>query len=213
MHVYPVEDVFHEFAPYFAEQVRKDVVDRYGNPALLNEGLKVFTTMDAEKQRAAQDSDAGRPAGGGQAPGLPRARCMHLGGEAEVKAFIEKSRKVMGEEKIEKGKLYVAVVTGINADGTEADVQVGAKKGKLPVLGMRWARQVNPEAYYPSAMVGSVKKALTVGDVVVVRAVEQKDLADDKEQFDKKLNDEGAAGRAALPAGAGAGAAGRAGVH
>ena len=53
--VFPVEDVFHEFAPYFVEQVRKDVVDRYGNPTLLNEGLKIFTTMDSERQRAAQE--------------------------------------------------------------------------------------------------------------------------------------------------------------
>ena len=38
IHVYPVEDVFHEFAPYFVEQVRKEVVQRYGNPALLRGG-------------------------------------------------------------------------------------------------------------------------------------------------------------------------------
>src|SRR5262249_39593666 len=56
IHVHSVEDVFHEFAPYFVEQVRKDVVQRYGNPTLLRGGLKVFTTMDSEKQRAAQDA-------------------------------------------------------------------------------------------------------------------------------------------------------------
>ncbi|MHB8877683.1 MAG: transglycosylase domain-containing protein, partial [Myxococcaceae bacterium] len=54
--VYPVEDVFHEFAPFFTEEVRRTVVDKYGNPALLNSGLKVFTTMDSERQRAAQES-------------------------------------------------------------------------------------------------------------------------------------------------------------
>ena len=35
--VYPVEDVFHEFAPYFVEQVRKDVVNRFTNNQLLNQ--------------------------------------------------------------------------------------------------------------------------------------------------------------------------------
>ena len=72
IHVYPVEDVFHEFAPYFVEQVRKDVVERYGNPALLDEGLKIFTTMDSEKQRAAQEAMLDGLLAGGQAPGLPR---------------------------------------------------------------------------------------------------------------------------------------------
>ena len=73
MHVYPVEDVFHEFAPYFAEQVRKDVVERYGNPALLNEGLKVFTTMDSRAAARRAGGGARRAARGGQAAGLPRA--------------------------------------------------------------------------------------------------------------------------------------------
>src|SRR5262249_45965929 len=56
VNVYPVEDVFHEFAPYFVEQVRRDVVERYGNASLLNQGLRVFTTMDSERQRAAQEA-------------------------------------------------------------------------------------------------------------------------------------------------------------
>src|SRR4051812_5040878 len=54
--VHPVEDVFHEFAPYFVEQARRDVVERYTNPVLLDQGLKVFTTMDSERQRAAQEA-------------------------------------------------------------------------------------------------------------------------------------------------------------
>ena len=45
--------MFHEFAPYFTEEVRRNVVERYGNPTLLQGGLKIFTTMDSERQRAA----------------------------------------------------------------------------------------------------------------------------------------------------------------
>ncbi|MFP2900204.1 penicillin-binding protein 1A [Corallococcus sp. 4LFB] len=184
--VYPVEDVFHEFAPYFVEQVRKDVVDRYGNPVLLKEGLKVFTTMDSERQRAAQDSVLDGLMSVDKRQGW-RGPVMQLATDAERSAFIAKAKKAMGKEELVENRLYVGVVTRIDDDGKGADVQVGPHQGRLPLLGMRWARKVNPESYYPASMITSVKKAVAVGDVVVLRHVVKKELTDDKEQWDKKL--------------------------
>ncbi|MGE6760502.1 penicillin-binding protein 1A [Corallococcus interemptor] len=184
--VYPVEDVFHEFAPYFVEQVRKDVVDRYGNPVLLKEGLKIFTTMDSERQRAAQDSVLDGLMSVDKRQGW-RGPVMQLATDAERSAFITKAKKAMGKEELAENRLYVGVVTRIDDDGKGADVQVGPHQGRLPLLGMRWARKVNPESYYPASMITSVKKALAVGDVVVLRHVVKKELTDDKEQWDKKL--------------------------
>ncbi|MBZ4330558.1 PBP1A family penicillin-binding protein [Corallococcus interemptor] len=184
--VYPVEDVFHEFAPYFVEQVRKDVVDRYGNPVLLKEGLKVFTTMDSERQRAAQDSVLDGLMSVDKRQGW-RGPVMQLATEGERKAFLDKAKKAMGKEELVENRLYVGVVTRIDDDGKGADVQVGPHQGRLPLLGMRWARKVNPESYYPASMITSVKKAVAVGDVVVLRHVVKKELTDDKEQWDKKL--------------------------
>src|SRR5512138_1038077 len=54
--VYGVDDVFRETAPFYVEQVRRYVVDRYGNDRLLHQGLRVEGAMDLEKQRAAQDA-------------------------------------------------------------------------------------------------------------------------------------------------------------
>ncbi|WP_375761426.1 penicillin-binding protein 1A [Corallococcus exercitus] len=184
--VYPVEDVFHEFAPYFVEQVRKDVVDRYGNPVLLKEGLKIFTTMDSERQRAAQDSVLDGLMSVDKRQGW-RGPVMQLATDAERNAFLAKAKKAMGKEELVDNRLYVGVVTRIDEDGKGADVQVGPHQGRLPLLGMRWARKVNPESYYPASMITSVKKAVTVGDVVVLRHVTKKELTDDREQWDKKL--------------------------
>ncbi|WP_342375901.1 PBP1A family penicillin-binding protein [Myxococcus stipitatus] len=185
VNVYPVEDVFHEFAPYFVEQVRKDVVDRYGNPALLKEGLKVFTTMDSERQRAAQDAVMDGLLSLDKRQGW-RGPVQQLGPEA-LKAFIERAKRAMGKEALVEGRLYVAAVTAIDSDGKGADIQVGPHAARLPLLGMRWARKVNPEGYYPAMMISSVKRAIAVGDLVVVRHVTKKDLTDDKEQWDKGL--------------------------
>src|SRR5215813_11612923 len=184
--VYPVEDVFHDFAPYFVEQIRKDVVDRYSNPTLLNQGLNIFTTMESERQRAAQEAVLRDLLAVDKRQGF-RGPLMQLATAAERDAFVEKSKKVMGGQKIEEGKFYVALVSAIDPDGLSADVQIGAEKGKLPLLGMRWARKLNPEAYYPSAFISSVNRALHVGDLIVVRAVAAKDLTDDREQRLAKL--------------------------
>ena len=90
IHVFPVEDVFHEFAPYFVEQVRKEVVQRYGNPALLRGGLNVFTTMDSEKQRAAQEAMLGGLLQVDKRQGF-RGPLMTLETPEQRRAFVDRS--------------------------------------------------------------------------------------------------------------------------
>src|SRR5713226_3047017 len=184
--VYPVEDVFHEFAPYFVEQIRKDVVERYTNPVLLNQGLKIFTTMDSERQRAAQEAMLQGLLEVDKRQGF-RGPVLQFASPDEQRAFLDKSKKAIGDTKIEEGRYYVGLVTAIEPDGQMAELAVGPHRGKLPLLGMRWARKVNPVAYYPSALISSVKSAVHVGDVVVVKAVGAKDLTDDKDQRLPKL--------------------------
>jgi len=187
VNVYPVEDVFHEFAPYFTEQVRKNLVERYTNKVLLNEGLKVFATMDSERQRAAQESVLEGLMAIDKRQGF-RGPVQQLATQEEREVFLAKASRAMGNEQLQENKLYVALVTKVEAEG--AEVQVGPHKGLLPLLGMRWARKVNPEGYYPGLMLTSAKRALTVGDVIVVRHVVKKDLTDDNVQFDRKLDKE-----------------------
>lgn len=183
--VYPVEDVFHQFAPYFTEETRRDIVNRYGNPVLLNDGLKVFTTMDSEKQRAAQEATLRGLLAVDKRQGY-RGPVMQLEGKA-MSAFIEKSKKVMADQEITPGRYYVGVVSNIAKDKSVADINIGGKVAKLPALGMRWAREVNGERYYPSVLINTVGP-LKVGDVVVVRAIkEKKELTDDREAWSDAL--------------------------
>jgi penicillin-binding protein 1A len=181
--VFSVEDVFHGFAPYFTEEVRRNVVERYGNKTLLNEGLKVFTTMDSEKQRAAQEAVLANLLIVDKRQGF-RGPVQQLTTPEARNAFIARSKKVMGEEKLIPSRFYIGLVTAIAKDDLTADVNIGGQIAKLPLLGMRWARKLNAEQYYPSVMINKVSSALKVGDVIVVRAVvEKKELYDDREAF------------------------------
>ncbi|MBX5481542.1 MAG: transglycosylase domain-containing protein [Myxococcaceae bacterium] len=174
---YPVEDVFHEFAPYFVEQVRRDVAARYGNETLLNEGLRIYTTMDSEKQRAAQEAMFYGLLEVDKRQGF-RGVLGNLA-KSEWEAFLDKADRALGDEQIQKEHFYVALVTGVDADGQSADVQVGHFKGKLPLLGMRWARKLNPEAYYPSSLIDTIRGVLRPGDLILVRATDADGLTDD----------------------------------
>ncbi len=185
--VYKLEDVFHEFAPYFTEEVRRYVKDRYGSATLLNDGLRVYTTMDSEKQRAAQKSVLDNLLAVDKRQGF-RGPVMQLKTAAERKAFLEKMKKAMFDEKIQENRFYAALVTGIDPEGMYVDVQVGPHKGVIPLLGMRWARKLNPEGYYPAVLLDSVRRVLFEGDVVVVRAVARKNLNEDKEQYTVKAD-------------------------
>ena len=129
IHVYPVEDVFHEFAPYFAEQVRKDVVDRYGNPALLRGGLKVFTTMDSERQRAAQEAMLGGLLQVDKRQGF-RGPVMHARHARAAEGLRRPEREgARAASRSRTTGYYVALVTAIDDDG-RADVQVGHAQGR-----------------------------------------------------------------------------------
>ena len=50
---FPIEDIFRETAPYVTEHIRRDLVARYGNDRLLDEGLKVYATVDLEREHDA----------------------------------------------------------------------------------------------------------------------------------------------------------------
>jgi penicillin-binding protein 1A len=186
--VHPVEDVFREFAPYFVEQVRKDVVERYGSSVLLNEGLRLFTTMDSERQRAAQEAMFYGLLAVDKRQGY-RGPLQNLADPKDRAAFVERSKKAMGAEPIVEGRFYVGLVTALAEDGLSADVQVGPHRGKLPLLGMRWARKVNADSYYSgNGMLSSVKRAVQPFDLVVLRAISNpKQLYDDEVQQDSSL--------------------------
>src|SRR5438132_12820521 len=51
--VCPVQDIYRQTAPYVTEHVRRDIVARYGNERLLQDGLQVYTTVDLEREHDA----------------------------------------------------------------------------------------------------------------------------------------------------------------
>ncbi len=172
--VFPVDDVFRETAPFYAETVRRSVVERYGNDRVLHEGLRVEMAMDLERQRGAQAA---------MLSGLMEVdhRQGYLGPVAHVEgaereALQTKLAAAWPEGALEPGDFAVGVVSEVDDRAALAKVLVGRASAVLPIAGMRWARKPNPEQNYPDALISRPSTALKVGDVVLVRRVERKEL-------------------------------------
>jgi penicillin-binding protein 1A len=172
--VYGVDDIFRETAPFYVEQVRRAVVDRYGNERLLHDGLRVEMAMDLDKQRAAQramlrglmEVDHRQGYNG------PIARVEG----AEKKALLARLAKAWPKGALEVGAYCVGVVAKVEDKAGHAVVQVGGHEGLLPIAGMRWARKPNPDVIHPYALISRPGLAVKAGDVVLLRRVDRAEL-------------------------------------
>jgi penicillin-binding protein 1A len=174
--VHPVDDLFRETAPFYVEQVRRHVVERYGNDRLLRDGLRVEAAMHLEVQRVAQAA---------MLSGLMEVdhRQGFLGPvqkvfRADREALRERLARAWPAGSLRVGDYAVGIVAAVDDRAGLARVEVGEAQGILPISGMRWARRPNPEAWYPDALISRVSTALAPGDVVLVRRVDRRELVD-----------------------------------
>jgi penicillin-binding protein 1A len=172
VNVFGVDDVFRETAPFYVEQVRRYVVERYGNDRLLHQGLRIETAMDLEKQRNAQAAMLRGLMEVDHRQGFTGA-VAHVEGD-ERKALQARLARVWPKDGLEVGAYVVGIVSRV--DAAAAEVEVGETRGLLPISGMRWARRPNPEVNYADALISRVSGVLRAGDVVLLRRVTRADL-------------------------------------
>jgi penicillin-binding protein 1A len=154
--------------------VRRRVVERYGNPRVLREGLRIETAMDLDKQRAAQQAmlhgllEVDRRQGFWGPVG-------HVQG-AERDALHRRLSRAWPAGTLRPGDFAVGIVSAVNDGTSQARVDVGDAQGVLPIAGMRWARPPNSQVHWEYAQIQRPSLALHVGDVVLVRRVEREEL-------------------------------------
>ncbi|HQR30564.1 MAG TPA: transglycosylase domain-containing protein, partial [Anaeromyxobacteraceae bacterium] len=172
--VHAIDEPFREVAPFYAETVRRRVVDRLGNPRVLHDGLRVEAAMDLDEQRAAQRAMLGGLLDVDRRQGFwgPVARVEG----AEREALRRRLAAAWPAGSLRPGDFAVGIVSAVNDAAGLARVEVGEETGVLPVAGMRWARPPNPQVRWDYAMVQRPSAALRAGDVVVVRRVTRAEL-------------------------------------
>ena len=156
-------------ADYFAEEVRRELIQRYGEKAVYGGGLSVRTTLDPRLQAFADRSLRN---------GLIAYDRRH-GWRGPIQRIETgtgwEQRLAQVPAPAGTTEWRMAVVLASNRDAAEIGFIDGAK-GAIPVAELKWAREPRPEQKLGPA-IDRADHVLKVGDVVLVEATERSDFA------------------------------------
>jgi len=128
-------------APYFAEDVRKHLVDAYGNDAVSHRGLQAWTTLDPQIQRSAEAALHEELVRLDRRKGW-RGPIAHLDAPAAELAAIELPSWTGVEP--EPGRWVQGLV--VASAGGELTVKVEGRAWPLTRDGIAWTRRPSPAA-------------------------------------------------------------------
>ena len=154
-------------APYFTEEVRRAVMREFGEKMLYGGGLSVRTTIDPTLQAAARTAlEQGLEA-------LDRRQGWR--GPLDNIADLAGNTKAVDEVlKKHQGRMlpnhYAALVNEVSADG--AEIYVEGKAAHIPFKLSFWAYPPRDADGIRPQPLRDLRKALTVGDVVMVQPPE-----------------------------------------
>jgi len=157
--------------PYFSEHIRRYLEEKYGDEVLYREGLQVYTTVDADFQQTAQQAVKKGLYALDKRQGY-RGPLDHLA-EEEIEPFFQALKESTDESQLEKGEVVKGVVIGISSTEKSVSVRLNEGLGTLPLEKMEWAREPDPEIAYGTVKVRDPAEVLRVGDIILVRLVEQ----------------------------------------
>ena len=162
-----------QLAPYFAEEIRRELQETYGTDALYDSGLQVTTTLDPTIQRATEDALRAGLVQLDREKGW-RGPVDQLDLEAAAAEEGGLSRASWAGRELEDGAWAEGIV--LTSDARRAEVQIGEATHVLERRGIKWTRRREPQSL------------LKPGDVAWFRLVEpeqdeapeEQDEAEDK---------------------------------
>ncbi|OZB06887.1 MAG: penicillin-sensitive transpeptidase [Idiomarina sp. 34-48-12] len=156
-------------APYLAEMVRADMVARYGEDAAYNSGFKVYTTVNAKQQRAAQRAVQLNLHGYDERHGYRGAEQVLWQPEEEAWELDAIREFLRNQESI--GLTVPAVVLSVSEQTAQVLTASGEPR-ELPWSGLAWARPyMHADRQGPAPQVAA--EVLAPGQLIRVRGTEQ----------------------------------------
>lgn len=149
-------------APYFAEEVRRELSDRYGEDSLYKGGLAVKTSVDPNLQKIAQET---------LREGLMAYDMRHgYRGAVATLSSLDDWRKKLSSIKRQKGMLKsweLAVVLEVEKDRAKLGfVEKGA--GYITLKDSKWAREYIEGEDKPGSAIETLDQIVLAGSVIMV---------------------------------------------
>lgn len=168
------ENVTINKTPYFTEHIRRYLKSRYGDIAVYEEGLNVYTTVDYKLQKTAREALLKGILDHNERQGY-RGVTRHLADE-EVDEFIGATKEDSGLAELEINKAYkdYAVVTKVNDKEKTINIQLGVHKGFIELSDLKI--QTPFEGNIPPYKVQKAKpsEVFKAGDVIDVKVTDVK---------------------------------------
>ena len=150
-------------APYFAEEVRREVVSRFGEDMLYAGGLSVRTTLDPELQHAARMALQRGLEALDRRQGWRGALASHTG-DGDLDDILAKHEATMLEDH------HAAYVTEVTKD--QAQIYVNGGRGRIPFQLAFWAYPPRGEDDVRPQPLNDLRDALAIGDIIMVQPPE-----------------------------------------
>lgn len=197
-----VRENYEEYAPFFLETVRQLLVVQLGEDMVLDKGLRIHTSLDLEKQLAAQESVLAGLKGLDKRQGY-RGPIKNITDAEDVEEFLKETQKklisdftpertilpdgkfadIVPPKDTKEGILpaYIkvkdtvqGVVQEVNDDTGLVMVKLPEGQGLIDIDSMTWARKPDTEVRYDLGAIKKPSQALNKGDVILVKVVAEK---------------------------------------
>jgi penicillin-binding protein 1A len=163
-----------EKSPCFTENVRRYLEKQYGRDLLYRGGLRVYTTVDLDMQRWANEALIEGLLELDKREGY-RGPIKTIKPE-EMEIFNREAGEKFGLNPPEIGLIVQGVVESVDDEKKQVIVTIGKESGILPLTEMKWARKLDPEVAYYETSVKKPTDVLNRGDVILCRIKEKTDL-------------------------------------
>jgi penicillin-binding protein 1A len=147
-------------APYFAEEVRREVVAMFGEEMLYTGGLSVRTTLDPELQMAARMALERGLEALDRRQGWRGPLASHAG-EGDIDEILAGHQRKMPDNH------FAALVTEVTS--RHADIYVDGRQARIPFELAFWAYPPRREDGVRPPPLKDLRDALAVGDIVMVQ--------------------------------------------
>ena len=163
----PTWDPFRWRLPYYAEHVRKQLMDALGPDAPLLKSLQVETFADPLAGEHARESMMTELTALDRRQGW-RGPIAHIEHPDHQASFIERTRTEYGLTPLRsEGRWYLGLVEDV--DPRDAIVRVGPLLARMTLVTTSWAAPYDTRTGANNAKTSSLTEVLEVGDVVWVR--------------------------------------------
>jgi penicillin-binding protein 1A len=174
--IQPRRNWYMEKVPLYTEHIRRYVEKKYGEEALLSQGLKIYAAVNIDLQKAAEAevqaglTDLDRRQG-------YRGPDQRLS-QDQIEGFCQEQQQSFSITPLKTGAAVRGVVIDVDDKAGRVTVRLGNQRGFISIEDMRWARKPNPETPWFNAKLRRASEALSIGDVIRVELGEKDQKAD-----------------------------------